>query len=340
MNNNNNRPRGDSSLAMRVSYVSILINLVLSVGKFVAGIFGHSSAMISDAIHSASDVFSTIIVIFGVLLSSRSSDEDHQYGHEKQEYIATLFLAFILLFTGLGIGYEGVNSILTGTYREKTMPGLIAMVAAIVSIVTKEGMFWYTIRAANKINSGALRADAWHHRSDALSSIGSFIGIFGARMGYAIMDPLASVVICLMIIHASLSIFHDASDRLVDHACSQEEEENMHALVLSQCGVTGIDSLRTRMFGSKMYVDIDIVADGNPVVYGGLNEKILTNNGVDDKAQHHISNAYRLVFHGKTALQDDILQIREQIPEGKEINNIIEFLSTTRLGIIGKIIGE
>ena len=263
MNNDNNRPRGDSSLAMRVSYVSILINLVLSVGKFVAGIFGHSSAMISDAIHSASDVFSTIIVIFGMLLSSRSSDEDHQYGHEKQEYIATLFLAFILLFTGLGIGYEGVNSILTGTYREKTMPGLIAMVAAIVSIVTKEGMFWYTIRAANKINSGALRADAWHHRSDALSSIGSFIGIFGARMGYAIMDPLASVVICLMIIHASLSIFHDASDRLVDHACSQEEEENMHALVLSQCGVTGIDSLRTRMFGSKMYVDIDIVADGN-----------------------------------------------------------------------------
>ena len=168
---------------MHVSYVSILVNLVLSVGKFVAGIMGHSSAMISDAIHSASDVFSTIIVIFGVLLASRSSDADHPYGHEKQEYVATLFLAFVLMFTGLGIGYEGLQSILHKTYLDRESPALIAMAAAIVSIVTKEAMFWYTIRAARKINSGALSADAWHHRSDALSSIGSFIGILGARMG-------------------------------------------------------------------------------------------------------------------------------------------------------------
>lgn len=112
---------------MHVSYVSILVNLVLSVGKFVAGIMGHSSAMISDAIHSASDVFSTIIVIFGVLLASRSSDADHPYGHEKQEYVATLFLAFVLMFTGLGIGYEGLQSILHKTYLDRESPALIAM---------------------------------------------------------------------------------------------------------------------------------------------------------------------------------------------------------------------
>ena len=183
------KQQSSSDIAMHVSYVSILVNLVLSVGKFVAGIMGHSSAMISDAIHSASDVFSTIIVIFGVLLASRSSDADHPYGHEKQEYVATLFLAFVLMFTGLGIGYEGLQSILHKTYLDRESPALIAMAAAIVSIVTKEAMFWYTIRAARKINSGALSADAWHHRSDALSSIGSFIGILGARMGYGIMDP-------------------------------------------------------------------------------------------------------------------------------------------------------
>jgi cation diffusion facilitator family transporter len=255
--------QSSSDIAMHVSYVSILINLVLSVGKFVAGIFGHSSAMISDAIHSASDVFSTIIVIFGVLLSSRSSDEDHQYGHEKQEYIATLFLAFVLLFTGLGIGYEGIDSIIHKTYLTRQTPALIAMIAAVVSILTKEGMFWYTIRAARKIDSGALTADAWHHRSDALSSIGSFIGILGARMGYTIMDPLASVIICLMIIHASIGIFRDASDKLVDHAANEATLEEMRTHVMQQCGVTGIDTLRTRMFGAKMYVDIDIIADGN-----------------------------------------------------------------------------
>jgi cation diffusion facilitator family transporter len=256
-----------SDIAMHVSYVSILINLILSVGKFAAGILGHSSAMVSDAIHSASDVFSTIIVIFGVLLSSRSSDEDHQYGHEKQEYIATLFLAFVLMFTGLGIGYEGVNSIIHKTYLTQATPSLLAMAAALISILTKEGMFWYTIRAARKINSGALTADAWHHRSDALSSIGSFIGILGARQGYAIMDPLASVIICLMIIHASIGIFHDASDKLVDHAVGEETIEDMQNHVLEQCGVNGIDSLRTRMFGAKMYVDIDIIADGNLTLF-------------------------------------------------------------------------
>lgn len=255
--------REGSDLAIHVSYVSIVINLVLSVGKFVAGIVGHSSAMVSDAIHSASDVFASIIVIFGVMLSGRASDEDHQYGHEKQEYIATLFLAFILLFTGLGIGYEGLTSMLDNSYKTKEAPAVIALAAAVVSIVVKEAMFWWTKHAAEQINSGALMADAWHHRSDALSSIGSFIGIAGARMGYPIMDPLASFIICLMIIKAAWGIFHDASDKLVDHAACQETIDAMKQHVLLQPGVRGIETIRTRMFGAKFFVDIDIYADGN-----------------------------------------------------------------------------
>lgn len=250
-------------LAMHVSYVSIVINVLLSAGKFAAGIIGHSAAMISDAIHSASDVFSTFIVMAGIKLAGKASDNSHQYGHDKLEYIASILLAFLLCLTGLWIGYEGVKNIFAEDYSHLVIPTKIALVAAIVSIVVKEAMFWYTKGAADKIKSGALLADAWHHRSDAFSSIGSFIGIGGAMLGYPIMDSLASVVICLMIIYASWSIFIDATDKLVDHSCDEATLEAMRATVFKQKGVEGIDEIRTRMFGSKYYVDIDICADGS-----------------------------------------------------------------------------
>ena len=254
-------------LAMHVSYVSIVVNILLSAFKLFAGNIGHSAAMISDAIHSASDVFSTFIVIIGIHISNKASDSTHQYGHEKLEDIAAMFLAFILLVTGLGIGYEGMKNIFSDNYEHLQAPTSIALVAAIISIVVKEAMFWYTKGAAVKINSGALMADAWHHRSDAFSSIGSLIGIGGAMLGYPIMDSLASVVICLMIIYAAWKIFIDATNKLVDHACDEETLAAMRKHVLSQDGVHGIDEIRTRMFGAKFYVDIDISADGNQSLY-------------------------------------------------------------------------
>lgn len=253
----------EKKTAMRVSAVTIVWNVILSIFKLIAGIVGHSGAMISDAVHSASDVFSTIIVILGINIASRQSDDDHQYGHDRLECVAAILLAVVLFATGIGIGIGGINKIIEGTAGEDEIPGMIALIAAVASIVVKEGMFWYTRSAAKKINSGALMADAWHHRSDALSSVGALIGIGGARLGFPVLDPIASVVICVFIVKAAYDIFKDAIDKMVDKSCDEETEEKMRRLIEEQQGVLKVDVLRTRLFGAKMYVDIEIAADGD-----------------------------------------------------------------------------
>lgn len=253
----------EKKTAMRVSAVTIVWNVILSIFKLIAGIVGHSGAMISDAVHSASDVFSTIIVILGINIASKQSDDDHQYGHDRLECVAAILLAVVLFATGIGIGIGGINKIIEGTAGKDEIPGMIALIAAVASIVVKEGMFWYTRSAAKKINSGALMADAWHHRSDALSSVGALIGIGGARLGFPVLDPIASVVICVFIVKAAYDIFKDAIDKMVDKSCDEETEEKMRRLIEEQQGVLKVDVLRTRLFGAKMYVDIEIAADGD-----------------------------------------------------------------------------
>lgn len=252
----------EHNLAYRVSAVSIIVNLLLSLGKLLAGILAASGAMISDAVHSASDVFSTIIVIIGIKSSRKTSDEDHQYGHERLECVASIILAVVLLITGAGIGLTGIRKILGGNYGALQVPGMLALIAAVISILVKEWMYWYTRAAAKKINSGALMADAWHHRSDALSSIGAFVGIFGARMGYPVLDAVASVVICLFIVKAAVDIFKDAMDKMVDKSCPDELVEEMKLVVQSEEGVIRIDDIKTRLFGDKVYVDVEFSADG------------------------------------------------------------------------------
>lgn len=253
--------------AMRVSAVSIGVNILLSVGKLLTGILGHSGAMVSDAVHSASDVFSTIIVIVGVRISGKASDRNHPYGHERLECVASIILATILFATGVGIGVNGLKTVLQGNYEELPIPGIMALAAAVISIAAKEWMYWYTRAAAKRIRSGALMADAWHHRSDSLSSVGAFVGIAGSRMGFPILDSAASVVISIFIGKAAYDIFMDAVDKMVDKACDKETEETLRKIALSQKGVLGIDRLMTRQFGAKMYVDMEIAADGNKTLY-------------------------------------------------------------------------
>lgn len=252
-----------NTVAMRVSTVSIGVNIALSVFKLAAGLIAHSGAMVSDAIHSASDVFSTIIVMIGVTISARKSDKEHPYGHERMECVASILLAVVLFATGLGIGVSGVQKIAAGTSGVAEVPGKLALAAAVVSIFVKEWMYWYTRAAAKKINSGALMADAWHHRSDALSSVGAFAGIFGARLGFPALDPLASVVICVFIGKASWDIFQDAMNKMVDKSCDDRTIQQIRQAVLENHGVEKIDTIRTRMFGAKAYVDIEIAADEN-----------------------------------------------------------------------------
>ena len=247
--------------AVRVSTVSIISNIILSLLKLIAGIVGRSMAMLSDAIHSLSDVFGSIIVIIGVKMSKKEEDRDHQYGHDRMECLASLALGAILFLTGTLLIYEGIKKISVG--EDISTPGTIALIAAIVSIVAKEGMYWYTKIAADKIHSDALRAEAWHHRSDALSSIGSLIGVAGAMLGVKILDPVMAGIIGLVIIKVSYDIVKEAVDKMVDKACDDETVRAMEELVLNVEGVEGLDLIKTRMFGTKMYVDIEISADGD-----------------------------------------------------------------------------
>ncbi len=248
--------------AVRVSLTSIIWNTVLSVIKFISGIVSGSGAMISDAVHSASDVISSFIVMIGVKISARESDSEHPYGHERLECVAAIVLATILAVTGVGIGLKAAESLTDGSYR-LISPGISALIAAVISIVTKESMYWYTRHYAVKINSGALMADAWHHRSDALSSVGALIGIAGARIGYHILEPAASLIICILILKAALDIFKDAVDKMIDKSCDPETENEIRLCASEIEGVKRIDLLRTRMFGSRIYVDMEIAADGN-----------------------------------------------------------------------------
>lgn len=251
------------NLAIHVSVVSIIVNVVLSAAKLLAGIFGKSSAMVSDAIHSASDVFSTFVVIAGVKMSEKKADKGHPYGHERMECVASIILAVLLGIVGVGIGVSGMSKILSGNYQTLEIPGLISLIAAVVSIAVKEWMFWYTRAAAKKLNSGALMADAWHHRSDALSSVGSFAGILFARIGFPVMDSIASVIISLCIIKAAYDIFKDGINKMVDHSCDSETQEAILNSALNVQGVIDVDDLKTRLFGSKLYVDMEISADAN-----------------------------------------------------------------------------
>lgn len=251
----------EKNLAIRVSAVTVILNLLLSVFKAAAGILSHSGAMVSDAVHSASDVCSTLIVMIGITLSRKQSDSRHQYGHERMECVAAVLLAVILAVTGFGVGIQGMERI-TGRAGSIQAPGSFALVAAVISIGVKEWMYWYTRAAAKKIHSGALLADAWHHRSDAFSSVGALMGILGARLGHPILDPVASIIICLFIVKAAYDVFQDAVGKMIDQSCPEDMVEKMRYLIRSQKGVEGIDDIKTRLFGSKIYVDVEISADG------------------------------------------------------------------------------
>lgn len=297
------KEKGDAEcVAVRVSRNSIIVNLLLSLLKLAAGVVGHSSAMISDAVHSASDVFSTIVVIIGVKISSRESDKNHQYGHERLESVASILLATVLAVTGLGIGYNGIQVIVGGTGgRELVVPTLLPLIAAVISIIVKEGMYWYTIRAAKAIQSGALKADAWHHRSDALSSVGSFVGILGAKMGVPLLDPLASVVICIFILKAAFDIFMDSVGKMTDEACDDETVEEISRVAKGQPGVIRLDDIKTRTFGSRAYVDIEISVDGDMT----LREAHEIAEQVHTQVEEHFTNVKHCMVHVNPYSEDE-----------------------------------
>ena len=281
------------TIVNRVTSIGIIGNVILSLFKFLAGIFGHSSAMVSDAIHSLSDVLATFIAWLGIKLSMQAPDREHPYGHERLECVASLLLGAILFGTGLMIGLSGLKTILAGHYDELQSPGSVALIAAVVSIATKEGMFWYTRHYAKVLNSAAFMADAWHHRSDALSSIGSLIGIGGAMLGFPILDPLASVAIAVCIIKVAYDILKDAVSKMLDTACSSEYEKKLSDFISAQDGVDRLDVLHTRMFGNKIYIDAEISVDGDK----SLTDAHEIAESVHNQVEKHFDNIKHIMIH-------------------------------------------
>lgn len=274
-------------ITMRISAVSIVCNIVLTLFKLVAGIVAASSAMIADAVHSASDIVGSAVVMIGAAISHKAPDTEHPYGHEKLECIASVILGNILVAAGAMIGYSGVMKIVSG--EALAAPGKLALIAAVVSIVVKEALYWYTIRGAKKINSVSLKAEAWHHRSDALSSVGSFAGILGARLGFPVLDPIASIVICLFIFKVAYGIFQESIERLVDRACCPETVEEMRETLAAVPGVLAVDDVKTRLFGSRSYVDVEIAADGDMTLRAA--------HAIAEAAHHRMEEAFPEVKH-------------------------------------------
>ena len=281
MDNSENSVMENEKIAMRVSFNTILVNVALTVFKMIAGVFGNSTAMIADAVHSLSDVLSTFVVMVGIKLSNRKPDKGHPYGHERFECVAAILLAALLLLTSIGIGWSGIQKIMAGGYGEIAIPGIIALIAAIVTIVAKEAMYWYTHRAAKKIHSGALMANAWHHRSDALSSVGSFIGILGARLGVPMLDPIAAIVISLLILKVAFDIFRDAIGKMTDKSCDEETEAELRKVILAQESVLGIDVLKTRLFGNRIYVDVELSVDGSDTLEEAHNISHIVHDAIE-----------------------------------------------------------
>lgn len=290
----------ENLIVKKLSWMSIIGNLVLSGFKFFAGIAGHSGAMLSDAVHSFSDVITTFIAFLGVKISKKPADKDHPYGHDRLESMAALLLGAVLMLTGLGVGKAGLENIFSGNYEHLAVPGGIALAAAIVSIVGKEAMYWYTRHYAKLINSAAFMADAWHHRSDALSSVGSLIGIGGAMLGFPVMDSLASVVICIFILKVSYDIIKDSVMKMPDTSCGDDYEKQMTEYIEAQDDVVCVDVLHSRMFGNKVYIDLEIQVDGEKP----LRESHAVAERVHNSVEDNFPNVKHIMIHVNPAKID------------------------------------
>lgn len=252
-----------SSIINKVAIISIVTNSLLSVLKLITGVFAYSQAMISDGVDSMADVLLTMIVILGVNIAKKSKDDNHQYGHEKIESFAAVLLSAILLATAVGIGAKGISSIRSILGGEITKsPKTIALFAAIISIGAKEILFRYAKNAAKKTKSTALMADAWNFRSDAIASIGSFIGIGGAMLGIKILDPIASILIALLIVRISVRIGITGMNEMTDHAADKDVQKKIYDTIATVRGVWFVDELKTRLHGSRLFVDVDIAVNG------------------------------------------------------------------------------
>lgn len=272
----------------KVTLAGTVVNAVLIVLKFLAGFLGKSSAMVADAVHSLSDFVTDVIVLIFVRIASRPKDKSHDYGHGKFETFATMVIGVILILAGLGLMTNGVEHIVRSLRGEALpQPTWLALIIAVISIVSKEILYRYTIRAGIALDSQAVRANAWHHRSDAISSIGTLVGVAGAMFlgaKWRILDPLAAVVVSVFIIKSGYDIMKPAIDDLLERSLPDAEENKIREIVRSVDGIYHVVNLRTRRVGNVVVIDMTVKMDGGMTLCEA-HEKVST-------AEHHLREAF------------------------------------------------
>ena len=278
----------------KVTIVGSIVNFLLLVFKFFAGIAGHSAAMLADAVHSLSDFITDIVVIVFVRIAGKPEDKGHDYGHGKYETLATAIIGLLLLCVGFGIFWNGASSIYTflrGGQLES--PGVVALVAALVSIVSKEILYQYTVIQGKKLNSQAVIANAWHHRSDALSSIGTAIGIILLGDHWRVLDPVAAVVVSFFIMKVSVRLLIPCVDELLEKSLPEDVEKEIEQTVLSFPGVSQPHHLRTRRIGNYYAIELHVRMDGKIT----LEEAHSTATAIENKLKEMFGKGTHVGIH-------------------------------------------
>ena len=280
-----------------MTLVGGVVNVVLLVFKFVAGILGHSAAMVADAVHSLSDFVTDIIVLVFVHISGKPEDKSHDYGHGKYETLAMTIIGMALLVVAIGIVYSGLTKIMAWIDGEQLeAPGMLALWAALLSIVLKEAVYHYSMVKAHQLRSQALEANAWHHRSDALSSIGTAIGIGGAILlgqRWTVLDPVASVIVGMFIVKVAIDLLRDGIGDLMEQSLPEEVENEMLQLVASLPGVVKPHDLRTRRIGNHYAIELHILMDGDI----SLREAHEKASEVEDLLRHQYGDETHVAVH-------------------------------------------
>lgn len=266
MENNLLNDKQRLKLINRVFKITIILNIILAIIKILAGYYGKSTALLADGLHSTTDIITSIGLVIGVLYSTKPSDDKHQYGHEKAEAIAALILSIILALIGVNIGFQSIKIIILKTY---SIPNIYTIYVTILSIFIKEYQYRITIKTAKAVNSNALRSDAWHHRTDAFSSIAALIGILGARFGYLILDPLAGTIVSIIVVKISIDLIISSVDDLMDVSLDSEIMNKLINNIEDLSKVKKVTVIRGRKHGSKVYIDIRICVNPKLTVLEG-----------------------------------------------------------------------
>lgn len=304
-----------STSIKNITILGGIIDLVLAILKVVVGKMGGSAALVADGIHSFSDLISDGIVLYAAKHSSEAPDDDHPYGHDRFETIATLLLGIILLIIGLGIIYDALTRLSSPTALTHTN---ILLIVAGLSVLSKEALYWLTINVANKYNSSMLRANAWHHRSDAISSIVVMVGIFGSMMGIAYLDLIAALVVGAMIIKISLEFCLSSSKELVDTGIEKADLEKLRGEMMSISGVCSVHSLRTRSFGNSIYADVHVEV----MPFLSVSEGHLISVLVEGKAKECLDGLSDITVHIDPEETDHHIAYQELLPREKVITHI------------------